>query len=500
MKIKVISILLASLFCVMLLASCGGNSDTDSSTTIENLNGKTSQGLAYATSEANPNEVIITGMGTCTDKNIVVPSTIDGKRVVGVANGAFRASSEASPRTGSRMGRAALVAEESGDSSDGVVFEEYNGSSTITPLNPTYTPVNPNYAFEADDGEAHSPEEILSVTLPSTVTEIGAEAFLGCESLATISTGSSISSIGKDAFKDTAYFNNQENWENHALYISNYLITVDSSYTGEFTIKEGTTIIADQAFYQCVNITSVNMAQTVTYTGSYTFYGCSNLTFINGAGQSIFGSGAFDGCISYKDFVPSYPNGGEADENGSTNDEPSKPETLYDELTPEIFNAVKNEGCDVFTAVIMRGADTRETYKSNMGEYYYACEENGTLVREMYAQTDENGLVNYMRIDGKWYFTTANFPMMSFIPAELEFDMLHVINEEDNLYGYYLPENPGARIEIGIKNGRLIYLCYQFPDQQVRIDFIEFKKTTINEYFHADFVPGVWVDANGNQI
>src|SRR5690606_37400325 len=55
---------------------------------------------------------------------------------------------------------------------------------------------------------AFSDIQISSITIPSSVQEIGDEAFRDCTSLSTISfTANKIKRIGKDAFTNTAIFN-----------------------------------------------------------------------------------------------------------------------------------------------------------------------------------------------------------------------------------------------------------------------------------------------------
>ena len=84
MKTKIFALILA--FCMLFLASCsllnsGEVVDTSKEESLSALMGG-SEGLEYEVSATNPNQCVITGVGTCTDKDIKIPSTIDGKLVV----------------------------------------------------------------------------------------------------------------------------------------------------------------------------------------------------------------------------------------------------------------------------------------------------------------------------------------------------------------------------------------------------------------------------------
>ena len=237
---RLISLLLLTVLLVTALASCGGGDDEETEKTLSKAY---SQGLAYAVCEDNPSTCIITGIGSCTDKNIVIPTYINGMLVVGIADGAFSPKSE-TLRVTNTLDRALADATDATDTSaqTGTV-----SGSFATVITPSGTPIyNFSTGIMVDRGEGYETgtgtpidlEKIESVQISPAVKTIGDEAFYGCEELETISTHAQISSIGQDAFTDTAYYNNAANWEGKALYLSNYLLSVDSTAAGEFTAGE----------------------------------------------------------------------------------------------------------------------------------------------------------------------------------------------------------------------------------------------------------------------
>lgn len=110
-------------------------------------------------------------------------------------------------------------------------------------------------------------ENLTSVIIPDNIRSIGNNAFNGCTNLSSITMSENIQDIGYDAFKDTAFYNNKNNWENGALYIGNCLISADPSFSGEFEIKDGTQVIASNAFEGCYNITNITIPDSVRYIG-----------------------------------------------------------------------------------------------------------------------------------------------------------------------------------------------------------------------------------------
>ena len=142
---------------------------------------------------------------------------------------------------------------------------------------------------------------IKSVEIPDSVSVICSGAFSGCTKLETIKMGDKITEIGNEAFYNTAYYNNSGNRSNGALYYNNYLLALDPSYSGSFEVKNGTTLIADKAFYKCNSLTSVTIPGTVTAVNPYTFYDCQRLEAVK-LPETIksIGAYAFYNCLSLK--------------------------------------------------------------------------------------------------------------------------------------------------------------------------------------------------------
>ena len=96
---------------------------------------------------------------------------------------------------------------------------------------------------------------LTSVTIPSSVTEIGPFAFSDCRSLTCVTIPSSITKIGDNAFSGCSGLTS---------------VTIPSSVTE----------IGSSAFSGCSGLTSVTIPSSVTKIGDNAFSGCSGLTSV----------------------------------------------------------------------------------------------------------------------------------------------------------------------------------------------------------------------------
>ena len=164
-----------------------------------------------------------------TDTNIVVPDTIDGRKVTVLGNSTFQ------------------------------------------------------YCTQASD--------IESVTLPDSLTTIEKNAFYNCEKLKSVTIPQNVSSIGLAAFveglsesslteikvdPENPYFS-----EKDGVVFSKdgtKLIVFPSGRSGDYQIPDGTVSVGDYAFYYCVNVSSITVPGSVRSLGEGTFGNCSSLT------------------------------------------------------------------------------------------------------------------------------------------------------------------------------------------------------------------------------
>lgn len=226
----------------------------------------TSFGLSYALN-ADERSYTVTGIGTCTDLNIVIPEVYRGLPVTAVGTSAFTNCTEI------------------------ISVTMLNGVKTIG-----------QNAFK-------NCYALASVTIPDGVESIGAAAFEMCSSLTHIKIPHSLKSIGEGAFYFCANMKgvyitdlagwcgmNFENMGANPLSVAGNLY-INGQLTTTLTIPETVTKINAYAFTNCTSIKSLTISGKTTQIGTNAFYFNTGLTELTlGNGVQIIGESAFEGC------------------------------------------------------------------------------------------------------------------------------------------------------------------------------------------------------------
>ena len=129
------------------------------------------------------------------------------------------------------------------------VWDETTGKGVIT-LSGDVTKIGQNAFYY--DGFHDSRENLISISLPSTVTEIGEAAFGHCPNLTTVTFNNNLVTIGPSAFIGCAKLTN-------------------------VVLPESLVTIGDSAFNSCTSLKSITIPAGVTSIGNFAFNGISEI-------------------------------------------------------------------------------------------------------------------------------------------------------------------------------------------------------------------------------
>lgn len=186
---------------------------------------------------------------------------------------------------------------------DGNALEHVSEDAFCVPITShTYENGKGVITFESDIDRVASgvffEEYVLeTITLPSSVVVIEAEAFMSCENLKSVKL-----SEGTKEIQDSA-FSHCISLESINLPKSLELIGADAFSWCEslksISIPRGVTKLDYSTFLHCTNLTKVTIPEGVTSIGSCCFYYCSNLEEIT-IPESVtsIDSNAFSGCVA----------------------------------------------------------------------------------------------------------------------------------------------------------------------------------------------------------
>ena len=259
----------------------------------------------------------VSGIGTCTDSVLVIPSVNEGLPVTVIEYGAFAYCTHITtviiPNTVNYIVDYAFVectALETVIVSESVWYIEPLAFDRCTNIkcfdvdlnNPNYKSLNgnlyssggsemvlyavgktdsqfivPNGVTQIDSNAFNNAKFLEEIILPESVTYIGSYAFGNCSSLWSINLPDSISEIGEGAF----------------IYCSSLQNII---------LPNSLTVVADSVFSDCSSLSSVAMGDNVISIGSSAFYGCFSLSYVTLSNtlESI-GNMAFGGCTSLQE-------------------------------------------------------------------------------------------------------------------------------------------------------------------------------------------------------
>ena len=204
--------------------------------------------------------VQIIGCKLESETEVVIPAEIDGLPVTSVADYAFNGLNS---YYGCKKNLMAVTIPDSVTDIGNGAFESCTRlNSVIIPESVTSIGYN---VFSGCSG-------LTSVTIPESVTSIKSSMFSKCFRLESVVIPGSVTSIGQRAFEDC-------------------------SGLTSVTIPDSVTNIDKYAFKACSGLTSVELPDSVTNIGVYSFSDCSGLTSVKiSDGMTAIAESAFSGC------------------------------------------------------------------------------------------------------------------------------------------------------------------------------------------------------------
>ncbi|MBQ7117701.1 MAG: leucine-rich repeat protein, partial [Clostridia bacterium] len=269
----------------------------------------TPEGIEYKT-ENNGTVSIMGYHGT--EKNVVIPAEIEGKRVIEIYYEAFYGVDVKSIHIPAGVMRVedafmgcttleSITVDENSTaftSENGVLFSKDKAILVAYPAakkDLTYTV--PDTVKSLWSAAFAFNTNIKEVIIPEGVEEISYYVFEGCSSLEKLEIPDSVTCIRSDTLDGTAYYNNADNWENGILYCGNHLIEAKITVSGNYSIRPGTKTVAWQAFECCDNLTGIVIPDGVVYIGFYAFDSCTSLKSVTVPGSvKIIDECAFQKC------------------------------------------------------------------------------------------------------------------------------------------------------------------------------------------------------------
>ncbi len=213
-------------------------------------------------------------------------------------------------------------------------ISKYNGTATTVTLPTSVTFNGTNYRVTKVGSGAFKDSGIKSLTIPSTINELGYDAFYGCTYLTSVTIngdiqygdwswnwpfantgsasggysvtfGSGVTSIPKALFDSSGYESDNKYAHVTSLTLPDTLTDIgQSAFYNCYDLKtvnwgNGVKTIGESAFNSCSKLTTLNLPGSVTSIGTWGFKDCTNLqTLVLPASVNTLGGNAFTNCVN----------------------------------------------------------------------------------------------------------------------------------------------------------------------------------------------------------
>ena len=210
-----------------------------------------SEGLEYTSN--GDGTCYVSGMGNCTDTELVIPSIYNGMSVVGIGRDAF------------------------------------SRNTNITGV------VIPNSVAKIDWYAFYQCTALAEIIIPGSVKEIGNRAFAGCTNLKKAVFMDGATSVGLFMFENCSYLKE--------VILSNTITEIKQGafrWCGgltKITLSSNLTTIGELAFQSCRKLTSISLPSGLQTIDEDAFFDCNGLTSIDvPSSVTSIGEGAFEEC------------------------------------------------------------------------------------------------------------------------------------------------------------------------------------------------------------